>query len=83
MIDYELCIEGTMYSKKQVSLIDNVKTGKTLDYGDTSFQIFIARPNETVWDLCKRLHTTQEKLIEFNNDVPASYLGGEKIIIFR
>ncbi|MBO5910432.1 MAG: hypothetical protein J6Q15_02870, partial [Clostridia bacterium] len=83
MVDYELCISGTIYTQTQASLIDNVKYGKIVDYGDVTFQIYIARANESSWELCKRLHITQEQLMEFNSEAPSTYLGGEKIIVYR
>jgi len=83
MIDYELNINGNIYTQHQVQLIDSVKYGKNLDYGDIAFQIYIAHANESVWDLCKRLHISQQQLIESNPEIPSTYLGGEKIIIYR
>ncbi|MBQ7798679.1 MAG: DUF3794 domain-containing protein [Clostridia bacterium] len=83
MIDYELSITGTAYTQNQVQLIDNVKYGKTITYDDIAFQIYIAHANESVWDICKRLHVTKEQLMEFNNEIPTTYLGGEKIIVYR
>ena len=83
MIDYEMCFAGSAYTQTQVELIDNVKYGKTLDYGDIAFQIYIAHPNESAWDLCKRLHITQEQLIEYNKEAPTTYVGGEKIVVYR
>jgi len=83
IIDYELCATGTIYTQTNVRLIDNIKYNKVLDYGDISFQIYIAKPNETCWDLCKRLHITQEQLILFNKETPETYSGGEKIIVYR
>ena len=83
MVDYELCVSGSAYIKQQANLIDNVKLGKNLDYGDIAFQICIAHNNETCWDLCKRLHVTKEQLLESNPDIPGTYMGGEKVIIYR
>ena len=83
MIDYELHINGTAYIKNETDLIVNVKYGKTLNYGDIAFQIYVAQPNESCWDLCKRLHTTQDKLSEYNKENPVTYQGGEKVIVYR
>ena len=83
MLDYELCVSGSVYTKNNIQLIDSIKYGKPLDYGDASLQIYIAHTNENAWQLCKRLHITQEQLIEFNGEVPNTYLGGEKIIVYR
>ncbi|MBQ7880502.1 MAG: DUF3794 domain-containing protein [Clostridia bacterium] len=83
MVDYEFCITGSAYIKNKIELIDNVKYGKAINYGDIAFQIYIAHSNESCWDLCKRLHITQDKLIMFNKENPATYSGGEKVIVYR
>lgn len=83
MIDYEVCIVGTLYQQSSIELIENVKYGKPINYGDIAFQIFLAHPNETKWDLCKRLKTTPESLAQYNKEIPAVYQGGEKIIVYR
>lgn len=82
-LDYELCISGNLYSQTHVSLIDNIKYGEPINYGDIAFQIYLARPNESCWNLCKRLHVSQEKLALYNKENPATYNGGEKIIVYR
>lgn len=83
MLDYELFVTGSAYTQVDMELIDNVKLGKIINYGDIAFQIYLAHSNESCWDLCKRLHITQEHLIECNKENPATYLGGEKIIVYR
>ena len=83
MVDYELCVCGNLYSNLEVEIIENVKYGKAFDYNDIAFQIYIARPEETMWNLCKRLHVKQEQLLESNKETPTTYAGGEKIIIYR
>ena len=83
IIDYEVCVSGSIYINEDLSLIENIKFLKPITYDDIAFQIYIAHPNETIWDLCKRIHTTPEKLIQFNKENPTTYQGGEKVIIYR
>lgn len=83
IVDYEICVNGNMYAKNSVKIIENVKYGKVIDYKDIAFQIFVAHNNESQWDLCKRLHITSDKLCEFNKENPPTYMGGEKIIVYR
>lgn len=83
MIDYEVCVSGSAYTKNEVQLINGVKYGKAFNFDDIAFQIYVAHANESCWDLCKRLHITQEKLIEYNKENPTTYNGGEKIIVYR
>ncbi|MBQ3502291.1 MAG: LysM peptidoglycan-binding domain-containing protein, partial [Clostridia bacterium] len=81
--DYEICVSCNSYSNTQTELISNVKLGKQISYDDIAFQIYVAHANESCWDLCKRLHITQEKLMQYNKENPTTYNGGEKIIVYR
>lgn len=83
MLDYEMNISGCIYHQSQVELIENIKYGKPINYGDIAFQIYLAHPNENRWDLCKRLHITEDKLSACNKDLPTTFAGGEKVIVYR
>ena len=83
VLDCEICITATPYTQNEIKLINNVKLGKVVNYDDIALQIYIARPNESSWDLCKRLHVTPEQLVQYNKENPATYLGGEKVVIYR
>ena len=83
MVDYEVCISGNIYTKKSVSLIEDIKFGEMFNYNDIAFQIYLARAGESSWELCKRLHITNDQLCEYNKETPTTYAGGEKIIIYR
>ena len=83
MIDYEICVLCSAYSTTTTQLINGIKPGKQISYDDVAFQIYVAHANESCWDLCKRLHITQEKLVEYNKENPTTYNGGEKVIVYR
>ncbi len=83
MVDYEVCVSGTIYTKSSVSMIEDVKLGEEFNYNDIAFQIYLARSGESSWELCKRLHITNEQLCEHNKETPTTYAGGEKIIVYR
>lgn len=83
ILDYEVCVCGSIYHQVEVELIENIKYGKPTNYGDIAFQIYLAHPNENRWDLCKRLHVTDEQLCASNKDLPVSFIGGEKVIVYR
>lgn len=81
--EYSLYINLFVYEKETHEIVDNFKIGKQLDYSKYDFQIFIAKPNETTWDLCKRIKIVPEELNKLNKDLPLVMQGGEKIIIKR
>lgn len=82
-LEYSLCLTVCSYKKEEMEMIDNVTIGKSLDFGAVDFQIFIAKPNETMWDLCKRIKARVEDVSRYNKDLPLVMEGGEKIIIKR
>ena len=81
--EYSLYINLVVYQKETHEMIDSFKIGKQLNYSKYDFQIFIAKPNETTWDLCKRIKILPEELNRLNKDLPLVMQGGEKIIIKR
>ena len=82
-IEYEISVDCHLYKTNNKEIIDNVVIGKSLNFSNYDYQIFIAKPNETMWELCKRIKALPEDLLKLNKDLPESFNGGEKIIIKR
>ena len=82
-LDYELSVNGYINKRQHSKVLDSIKQGKSFEYGDIAFQITVAKPNETVWDFCKRTHTSETELREYNKEIPPIFQGGEKVIIYR
>ena len=82
-VEYSLYVNLEIYEKETHEMVDNFKIGKKLDFSKYDFQIFIAKPNETVWDLSKRIKISPEELNKYNKDLPLVMEGGEKVIIKR
>lgn len=81
--EYSLFITFNLYIKDSCEMIDNLKLGKPIQCGDYDFQIFIAKPEETVWELCKRIKIAPSDIAKYNKDLPMTCVGGEKVIIKR
>ena len=82
-LEYSLFINLTIYDKASYEIVDTYKVGKSLNYGDYDYQIFIAKPNESMWELCKRCKISLNDITKYNKDLPLVCVGGEKIIIKR
>ena len=82
-LQYCLFITLNILRKETCELVDNFSIGKPLSFGDYDYQIFIAKPNETLWDLCKRIKISPNEITNYNKDLPTVCNGGEKIIIKR
>lgn len=82
-LDYSVSIMINIYQKDTKDIIDNMVIGKPLDYSTVDYQIFIAKPNESVWDLCKRIKISPDDISKYNKNLPLLMEGGEKIVIKR
>ena len=82
-LDYsvKLCVCYREFASRE--LLNNFTLGKPIDFGGYDYQIYIAKPSETMWDLCKRTKVTPEELSQLNNNLPPVMEGGEKILIKR
>lgn len=85
IIDVEstLFITTTIYVKENYTLVDSISIGKSLELNKYDFQIFLTKPNETTWDLCKRIKISPEQLNKLNKDLPPVMTGSERVIIRR
>lgn len=82
-IEYNLHFSIAIYKKQTYQMIDNVSIGKPLDFSMYDYQVFLAKPNETQWDLCKRIRISLDEISNYNKNLPLIMEGGEKIIIKR
>ncbi|MBQ8615745.1 MAG: DUF3794 domain-containing protein [Clostridia bacterium] len=81
--EYSLFISLTIFEKENHQMVDSFTIGKPLNFGDYDYQIFIAKPNETMWELCKRIKISPNDITKYNKDLPLVCNGGEKVIIKR
>ncbi len=82
-IEYDVEICACVYENKNQEIIDGITLGKSLDFSQFDYQIFIAKPNESIWELCKRIKCHPDDINLYNKNLPISFSGGEKIIIKR
>lgn len=82
-LEYGISICLHIYQKDSREIIDNFTLGKALDFSNFDYQIFLAKPNESLWQLCKRIKISPDEIGKYNKDLPLILNGGEKVIIKR
>ena len=82
-LEYDICAFVCLYKTETKEMIDSISVGKELDFSKYDYQIYITKPNESMWDLCKRVKCHPEDLNQCNKNLPIQFNGGEKIIIKR
>lgn len=82
-LEYSMKFMLCCYYLDSKEMIDSVKDGKEFNFSNYDYQIFLAKPNETIWDLSKRIKISPEELVLFNKDLPTVMEGNEKLVIKR
>ncbi len=82
-VEYSLFINLLIYEKESHDMVDTYTIGKSIDFSKYDLQIFIAKQNETLWELCKRIKISPNDIHKHNKDLPLVMQGGEKIVIKR
>jgi len=82
-LEYQLCINICVYIQTYKDIVNNISLGKNLDFSNYDYQIYLTKPNENMWELCKRIKTTPENINKYNKNLPIEFTGKEKIIIKR
>lgn len=82
-LEYGVFVSICCYQKGSFKMVDNLSIGKALDFGAYDYQIFIAKPDETMWDLCKRIKINPDEIGKYNPNLPLVMTGGEKVVIKR
>lgn len=81
--EYLVLISLTNYSTNKIKFVDNFTIGKTLDFSKYDYQIYLSHPNESLWELSKRICITPDDLCLYNKNLPSVMTGNEKIIVKR
>lgn len=81
--EYSVNLSVCVYTKHSHDMIDNITIGKPLNLGMYDYQIYLAKPNETMWELCKRIKISPDDISKYNKSLPLVMEGGEKVIIKR
>ena len=82
-LEYLLNLTLAIYQKSSCEMVDNLTIGKAVDFSDYDYQIYIGKPDESLWELSKRIKIAPDDLVKYNKDLPSTLEGGEKIIIKR
>lgn len=82
-IDFEINVCGHIYIKENRNVLENIKFGKQISYGDIAFQIYIIQPDEDMWRLCKRIRIAPNELLKTNKDLVEPLRAGDKVVVYR
>lgn len=68
-LDLDLCFGVDTYKSYTESVVSNVIFGECQTKSDYALRVYVAPKNSTLWDLSKKLKTTEEQIIKQNPNV--------------
>ena len=64
-------------------VITEVQLGDEKQFDDCALQIYVVKPNQTVWDVAKELSVSQELIMEQNESINLPLKAGDKLVIYK
>lgn len=82
-IDLDLCFVINTFSKTETKIVNNIVIGECSTKSDYALKVHIAPEGTTLWDLCKKLKSSEEDILEQNPDVTFPLNKPTSIIYFN
>ncbi len=81
--DIVLYIAVEEYATVTSTFISAVELGENKEVNDSGLSMYIAKDGDTLWDVCKALTATPDKITEQNPTLVEPLAEGEKVLFFR
>ena len=81
--EFTLKIAVTEYAEEEYGMVSEIVAGEEKQEKTTAVSVYVARGNDTVWDVCKELGVSAEVIAALNPDVTFPLTGSERIIVYR
>ena len=78
-----LFVYADFYGSKCEAVISELEEVEEKPESNTVLTIYVVKPNETIWEISKRLNINPDNLLEQNANVELPLKGGEKLIVYK
>lgn len=78
-----LYIFSDFYAPKTEAVITKVELEDEIPENECALSIYIAKQNDTVWDIAKQMGVSPDMILEQNPDLSLPITAGSKIVIYR
>lgn len=82
-VSSDLSVYVDMYGMNTMQIISSLSLGEEKQKDDCSLYIYIAKPNDTIWDIAKEMNVSEDLILSQNPELELPLKGGEKIIIYN
>ena len=63
--------------------ITDISVGAEKEENTSAISVYVAKESDTLWDVCKELGASAEKIMELNPDLQFPLKASDRIIIYR
>ncbi len=82
-VNATLYVFSDFYNENTEAVISQITIGEEKPESDCVLSIYIAKPNDTLWDIAKELNVSPDMILEQNESLQLPLVGGERILIYR
>jgi len=84
-VEVEAVMKFTVYESEgeEYSFVTALTVGEELNQNAKAISVYFAKGGDVLWDVCKHLGVSAEKIEEMNPDVQFPLSGNERIIVYR
>ena len=82
-IEANLKISVTEITSTSFGVVSGIEVGDEKEEKHSAISVYIAKGNDTIWDVCKELGMPAEKITALNPDISFPLSGTERIVIYR
>lgn len=68
---------------KPMKIVADIEEGVEKEFNDIAISLYIAKENESLWDVAKMLSTDENTLMKLNPDIKLPLQSGDKILLYR
>lgn len=79
----DLGIEASVQNKGSISIMENMQVEETREVLPTSMVIYYAKPEDTLWEIAKRFHSTVEEIQKMNTLAEGETIARRQLFIPR
>lgn len=82
-VSAELNVFVDLSSMGSSCVITELVLGDSKKADDCALQIYVVKPNQTVWDIAKELSVSQELIMEQNESITLPLKAGDKLVVYK
>jgi hypothetical protein len=82
-VSAEIMISVKGKRSTQVNLVSNIEIGEVKEIDDVAISLYIVKSNQSIWEVCKDLNTSETIIINQNPELKLPVKPGDKVVLYK